>query len=174
MKKNGLKFLMGALLIAFASSCLNDDNDYKDPTHEEEQAKLKAYIDALIANGNNMDTTALGVYYVRMKEGTGDFAQPGDTLTVGYAGYFINGYMFDASVLHNRQDSTYTFVLEHEEQRMVKGFEDGMKMMNKGSKVQLIIPSEFAYGSGGRPGIPPYTSLVFVIEMKKIQPLTEN
>ena len=171
MRKIGMNFLVGALLIVLASSCLKDDK-YTAPTHEEEQAELKAYINGLIAKGNDMDTTALGVYYVRMKEGTGDFAKPGDTLTVGYAGYFINGTIFDASAFHNRQDSTFTFVLEKEP--MIKGFEDGMKLMNKDSKVQLIIPSEFAYGSGGTYGIPPYTSLVFVIEMKKIQPTSEN
>ncbi len=170
MKKIGLNFLMGALLIALASSCLNDKNDYKAPTYEEEQAELKTYINALIAKGHDVDTTALGVYYVNMKKGTGDLAQPGDTLTVGYVGYFINGYAFDASAWHNRLDSTYTFVLENEKQRMIKGFEDGMKVMNKDSKAQFIIPSELAYGSSGTNGIPPYTTLVFVIDMKKIKP----
>lgn len=174
MKKIGLNFLMGALLIAIASSCLDDGNDYKAPTYEEEQAELKAYIDTLIARGNDMDTTASGVYYVIMEEGTGDLAQPGDTLSIGYAGYFIDGYMFDASAWHNRADSTYTFVLEHEKQRMIKGFEDGMKVMNKGTKMQMIIPSELAYGSNGTTGIPPYTSLVFVVKMKDIKPASEN
>ena len=174
MKKIGLNFLMGALLIAFASSCLNDDNDYNAPTYEEEQAELKKYIDALIAKDHDVDTTALGVYYVSIKEGTGDLAQPGDSLTVGYAGYFLNGQAFDASAWHNKQDSTYAFTLEHEKQRMIKGFEDGMKVMNKGAKVQLVIPSELGYGSKGTYGIPPYTTLVFVIELKKIEPSSGN
>ena len=174
MKKIGLNFLMGALLIAFVSSCLNDKNDYNAPTYEEEQAELKTYINALIAKDHDVDTTASGMYYVKIKEGTGELAMPGDTLTLGYVGYFIDGQAFDASAWHNKQDSTYTFVLEHEKQRMIKGFEEGVKMLNKDSRVQLIIPSELAYGSNGTYGIPPYTSLVFVIEMKKIQPSVEN
>lgn len=174
MKKIGLNFLMGALLLASVSSCLNDKNDYKAPTYEEEQVELKAYIAALIAKDHNVDTTASGMYYVKTKEGVGDFAKSGDTLSVGYAGYFLDGNAFDASAWHNRQDSSYTFILEHKDHRMIKGFEEGVKMLNTGSMVQLIIPSELAYGSNGTYGIPPYTSLIFVIEMKRIKPSAQN
>lgn len=169
MRKIGLNVFLGALLIALASSCL-DDNNYEPPTFEEDQAKLKTYLDTLIANNHDVDTTALGVYYVTMKEGSGDPAKAGDTLKIGYAGYLINGQIFDASAWHNKEDSTYTFILEHENSRMIRGFEDGLKVMNKGAKVQMIIPSQFAYGSFGTNGIPPNSSVIFVVQMKDIKP----
>ena len=52
------------------------------------------------------------------------------------------------------------------EQRMVPGFEEGLGMLAKGGKAILIIPYYAAYGAKGRPGaIPPYSDLVFDIEM---------
>lgn len=103
-----------------------------------------------------------------MENGTGAFPKNGDTLTVGYAGYLINGYPFDASAWHNQTDSTFTFVLGNP--AMIKGWDEGMKVINKNAKVQLVIPSDFGYGSTGAGVIPPFNTLVFVIKMKEIKP----
>jgi len=56
---------------------------------------------------------------------------------------------------------------------MIKGWDDGMKVINKDAKVQLIIPSEFAYGSEGSGTIPPYSTLIFVVKMMEINPSDE-
>ena len=167
MNRTGIYFLTGILLTGIFSSCL-EIKDIKEPTREEEQLNLKRYIDNLIAKGNDVDTTDLGVYYVTIDEGTGDFPKTGDTLTLGYAGYFIDGYLFDASAWHNQTDSTYTFVLGNPPQ--IQGWDDGMKVINKNARVQMVIPSDYAYGSAGGGVIPPYQTLVFVIVMKSIKP----
>lgn len=168
MKKFAALFLLGMIFIAFGTSCLKID-ETQTPTREEEQIKLKSYIDNLIAKGNDVDTTDLGVYYVTTTEGTGDYPKTGDTLTVGYAGYFTDGYLFDTSIWHNIKDSTYTFVLGTPP--LIKGWDDGMKEINKNGKAQLIMSSDFAYGSSGSGVIPPYQTLVFVVLMKDIKPL---
>ena len=159
---------ISVLFIALAAvSCL-DLNDMPEPTAADEQSKLKEYLDNLEKNGNNIDTTAAGVYYIKMTEGTGEKAKEGDTLTVGYAGYYLNGYVFDASYWHNQVDSTFTFVLG--DPPLIKGWEDSMKLMNKNSKYQFVIPSSLAYGSEGSGMIPAYQSLVFVVIMKDLKP----
>ena len=89
MKRIGIRFLQILLITLIFASCL-ESNDTEEPTREEEQLNLKKYIDNLITNGHDIDTTDLGVYYVTMDEGTGEYPKNGDTLTVGYAGYFPN------------------------------------------------------------------------------------
>lgn len=167
MKKIGIYFLIGTVLTVLFTSCL-EGNDYSQPTREEEQLNLNKYLNNIITNKHNVDTTALGVYYVRLKEGTGAFPKTGDTLTVGYAGYFPDGYLFDASLWHNQKDSTFTFVLGTPP--LIKGWDDGMKVINKNATVQLIVPSDLAYGSAGAGVVPPYQTLVFVVIMKSIKP----
>ena len=167
MKRIGIYFLIGTVLTVLFTSCL-EGNDYSEPTREEEQLTLNKYLNNIISNKHDVDTTALGVYYVTLKEGTGAFPKTGDTLTVGYAGYFSDGYLFDASSWHNQKDSTFTFVLGNPP--LIKGWDDGMKVINKNATVQLIVPSDLAYGSTGAGVIPPYKTLVFVVIMKSIKP----
>lgn len=165
--KSLINYISAILLAMAAFSCL-DLNDVPEPTAAEEQSKLKDYLDNLEKKGNNIDTTAAGVYYIKMTEGTGEKAREGDTLTVGYAGYYLSGYVFDASYWHNQVDSTFTFVLG--DPPLIEGWDDGMKLMNKNSKYQLVIPSSLAYGSEGSGMVPPYQTLVFVVIMKDLKP----
>ncbi len=168
MKKNRLKYVIIILFATLISSCLNMNIDEEPaPTAEDEQRELVAYLDKIQQNGNDIDTTDLGIYYVTMEEGEGEFPVSGDSLIVGYAGYFIDGTLFDSSDKYN-VEGTIDFVLENPP--MIKGWDDGMKVINKNAKVQLIIPSEFAYGSEGSGTIPPYSTLVFVVKMMEINP----
>ena len=128
---------------------------------------LTNYINTLIANGRDVDTTDLGVYYVVLEEGEGEYAKTGDTLSVGYSGYFVDGTLFDTSN-YNDNNGKFEFVLGGIS--LIPGWEDAMKVMNKNAKIQFIIPSELAYGSTGQGTIPPYTTLVFVIKMLDIKP----
>jgi FKBP-type peptidyl-prolyl cis-trans isomerase len=167
MKRFITYFIIGIVLAGTFYSCLKID-DTVLPSHGEEQANLKKYLNYIISQGNDVDTTELGVYYVTIGEGTGAYPKTGDTLKVGYAGYFIDGNLFDASYFHNQTDSTYSFVLGNPP--MIKGWDDGMKVINKNARVQLIIPSDLAYGAEGSGFIKPYQTLIFVIIMKDIKP----
>lgn len=168
MRKFALIFILGILLAVTGTSCLKI-NETAEPTREEELVNLDSYIENLISKGNDVDTTEIGVYYITIDEGTGEYPKIGDTLTVGYAAYFSDGYLFDSSIWHNTTDSTYTFVLGNPP--MIQGWDDGMKVINKNAKVQLIVPSDFAYGSSGSGIVKPYQTLVFVVSMKDIKPL---
>lgn len=168
MKTLATIFILGIFLIGISTSCLKIDQT-EEPTREQEQINIKSYINNLIAKGNDVDTTALGIYYITIDEGTGDYPKTGDTLTVGYAAYFSDGYLFDASMWHNTTDSTYTFVLGNPP--LIQGWDDGMKVISKNGKAQLIVPSDFAYGSAGSGIVKPFQTLVFVVSMKDIKPL---
>ncbi|MGE0021133.1 MAG: FKBP-type peptidyl-prolyl cis-trans isomerase [Draconibacterium sp.] len=167
MKKAGIHFIVTTILSILFASCLKM-NDIKENTEAEELINLNKYLTKLQANGNDIDTTTSGVYYITINEGTGDFARNGDTLSVGYAGYFIDGTMFGSSFQGSSKDSTFTFILDNPPS--IQGWDDGMKVMKKNAKTQLIIPSSLAYGSEGAGIIPAYQTLVFVVVMKNIKP----
>ncbi|MCY1722237.1 FKBP-type peptidyl-prolyl cis-trans isomerase [Prolixibacteraceae bacterium Z1-6] len=157
------KLVFAALLMGFVVSCFNDDTDeYIPPTYEEEMALLSEYLDSLQSRGFDVDTTDMGVYYLIDSIGEGDFPVYGDTCSVKYTGFFLSGNIFDSS-----GDNTFDVVLG--EEKVISGWEDGLQVFNTGSKGYLIIPSEFAYGSTGNWSIPPYTTLIFYIDMVEIK-----
>lgn len=159
-----------AIVAVFFASCLTGGYEESVPTYQEEQAMLKAYLDTLITNGHDLDTTALGVYYVTLEEGEGEVAKTGDTLTLGYSGYFVDGRLFDSSQWYNADDGTIEYVLGKE--NMIAGWEDALKVLNKNAMIQFIIPSDLAYGDKGAGSIPPYTTLVFVVKLVDIKPVS--
>lgn len=162
--------MIAAIAGFLASSCIKGDEEDRELAAAEEIKLREEYLDELIADGIQLDTTDLGVYYYFREEGEGDLARPGDTLTVTYSGYFINGRLFDSS--QNYGDGKYRFILE--DQPMIAGWDDGMKVMNEGALAEFIIPSSLAYGDDWYSGIPPYQTLVFVVELNNLRPLSSN
>lgn len=163
MKMEVLKKLFFAVIIgAVVMSCMDSTEEYIPPTLEEEMALLDEYIDTLVNRGFDIQMNDLGIYYAIDSIGEGAYPTEGDTCLVKYTGFFISGGVFDSS-----GDNSFEVVLG--ENRVIQGWEEGLKEFNKGSKGYLIIPSEFAYGSTGTYGIPPYTTIVFGIEMEDIK-----
>ncbi len=160
--------LFGIMAGLLATSCLKTDNE-NEYTPEKERLKLLDYLTRLAAAGYNIDTTASGIYYVNISPGAGDYPAAGDTLFVQYAGYLVTGELFDASGI-NSVDSTMKYV--YKEINMIAGWDEMIGMMNKGRKMQFILPSNLAYGASGAGLIPPYSTLVFVAKMVDIRPNT--
>ena len=115
---------------------------------------------------NNIKAKKLdsGLVYVCNKKGSGEFAKAGQTVTVHYTGKLFDGTVFDSSV---ERGEPIDFVLG--EGRVIKGWEEGIALMKKGEKATLIIPSDLAYGSRRTGRIPPYSNLVFDIEIIDIK-----
>ena len=112
--------------------------------------------------------TAAGVYYTINKKGKGAPAKEGQTVTVRYTGMTIEGNVFDSNT-----DSAYhhvtDFKFEIGKGRVIKGWDDAMTLLNKGSEATLYIPSEMAYGSMGQGRkIPPNTVLIFDVNIVDI------
>jgi cyclophilin family peptidyl-prolyl cis-trans isomerase len=104
--------------------------------------------------------TASGLVYVVQNPGNGDMPVTGDKVSTHYKGTFMNGTKFDSSYDRN-QPLDFT----HKTGQMIPGYDEAVGMLSVGGKGIFIIPYFKAYGANGRPGIPPYSDLVFEIEL---------
>ncbi|PKP22678.1 MAG: peptidylprolyl isomerase [Bacteroidetes bacterium HGW-Bacteroidetes-21] len=129
--------------------------------YDQDKSAGEKYIEE---NGKRKEVTTLssGLQYEVIKEGTGPKATTDKVVKVHYTGTFIDGKVFDSS----RDGEPATFPLAN----VIKGWQEGICLMNVGAHYKLYIPWYLAYGDKGIPGaIPPFTSLVFDVELLEIQ-----
>ncbi len=109
-------------------------------------------------------TTASGLQYKAIKEGTGAQAKATDTVTVNYRGTLINGTEFDSSY---KRGEPATFPLNG----VIKGWTEGLQLMKVGSKYQFFVPPNLAYGERTvGPDITPNSTLIFEVELLDAKP----
>tara|TARA_R110000822_G_scaffold291494_1_gene413466 strand:- start:606 stop:1334 length:729 start_codon:yes stop_codon:yes gene_type:complete len=125
----------------------------------------KAGEDFLAANQSKegVKTTESGIQYIVMKEGTGQKpAGPNTRVKVHYHGTNIEGNVFDSSV---DKGTPATFGLN----QVIKGWTEGVQLMNEGSKYKFFIPQALAYGAQERgQNIKPFSTLIFEIELLEV------
>ncbi len=109
---------------------------------------------------SGVTTTASGLQYEVIKEGTGETPADGDMVKVNYKGTFIDGKVFDES-----KDAPAEFPIG----QIIKGWDEALKLMKVGSKWKLTIPSELAYQERGAGPIPPHSVLVFEVELLEVK-----
>jgi peptidylprolyl isomerase len=97
--------------------------------------------------------------------GTGAEAAAGDVVTVNYVGSLTNGTVFDASANHG--NTGFSFKLGAG--LVIKGWDQGLVGMKEGGKRVLVIPASMAYGNQSVGTIPPNSTLLFEVEMLKVQ-----
>ncbi|MFC5076367.1 FKBP-type peptidyl-prolyl cis-trans isomerase FkpA precursor [Vibrio thalassae] len=105
--------------------------------------------------------TDSGLLYQVETEGTGEQPKETDTVEVHYKGTLIDGTQFDSS--YDRGQPA-TFPLN----RVIPGWTEGVQLMKVGSKYKFVIPPELAYGEQDTPTIPANSTLVFEVELLKI------
>lgn len=146
-----------------------------DALKSQEPGLIKKYI---ADNKLTVTTTADSLDYVITTPGTGPKPAVGDTVVVNYTGRFIsNGKVFDSSI----KDTAYKAKIQGYnmrpyapihipvgQQRVIKGWDEGLQLLNKGAKATLIIPSSLAYGEHGMQIIGPYAPLVFEVQVVDI------
>lgn len=131
---------------------------------QEKQAEEATSISEYVAkNKIKVQPTPEGIYIVTTKKGTGAQPQPMQDVTVHYTGKFLDGTKFDSSL---DRGEPFTFTLGA--RQVIPGWEVAISKMHVGEKATVIIPSAFAYGERGNYGIPPYSPLVFDIELLSV------
>jgi len=113
---------------------------------------------------DGVKTTATGLQYKVVKEGSGPQPATADTVTVHYRGTLIDGTEFDSSY---KRGEPATFPV----QGVIKGWTEALQLMKKGSKYQLFIPSNLAYGERAMPpDIAANSTLIFEVELLDVKP----
>ena len=107
-------------------------------------------------------TTASGLQYEVIKQGTGPKPKATDTVKVNYLGTKVDGTKFDSS--YDRNEPA-TFPLNG----VIKGWGEALQLMPVGSKYKLAIPADLAYGEQAPPSIGPNATLVFEVELLSIE-----
>lgn len=129
---------------------------------EMEKIQLTSYV---ADNKLNVIATPSGLQYVIRTEGNGPKPAAGQTVSVHYTGTLLDGTKFDSSV---DRGQPFEFVLG--KGQVIKGWDEGIGLLNKGTKALLILPSALAYGSRGAGGvIGPNTPLLFEVELVDIK-----
>lgn len=127
---------------------------------EEQAAEGKKFLEE---NGkrDGVTTTESGLQYEVMTAGAADGAKPttANKVHTHYHGTFIDGKVFDSSVERGQP-------IEFPVTGVIAGWTEALQLMTVGSKWKLFIPYNLAYGAQGSPGgIPPYSTLVFEVEL---------
>jgi FKBP-type peptidyl-prolyl cis-trans isomerase len=127
--------------------------------------------EAFLAENKTKDgvvTLPSGLQYKILKEGTGPKPTATDTVVCNYKGTLLDNTEFDSSY---KRGQPATFPVGG----VIKGWTEALQLMPVGSKWQLFIPSELAYGARGGPGggIGPNATLVFEVELMSVQPKAE-
>lgn len=161
---------------ACITSCSNKNKEAEADTSNIETEEVEVATDSVAALFRNPDyqsetatdstyvVTPSGLKYMVEKEGTGEKPGPEASVTVHYTGKLLDGTIFDSSV---QRGEPATFPL----QGVIAGWTEGLQYMKEGSKYIFYIPTDLAYGEKGAPGvIPPYSDLIFEVELIKVNP----
>lgn len=153
---------------------MNTANDFvrtkadaiKAKTTEEKYTEYKAENEKFLAENKTKEgvkTTPSGLQYKIIKAGNGAIPTDSSTVKVNYKGTLIDGTQFDSS--YDRKEPT-TFRAD----QVIKGWTEALTMMPVGSKWELYIPQELAYGAReAGPKIKPFSTLIFEVELISIE-----
>jgi FKBP-type peptidyl-prolyl cis-trans isomerase len=153
--KPGIKWL-AMLMFCVAFGAVNAES-----LMEINEREGKAFLEQNAAK-EGVITTASGLQYKMLKEGTGKQPRALDRVTVNYEGRHLNGEVFDSSY---QRGKPATFPLN----RVIKGWTEGVQLMKEGAKYRLYVPYKLGYGdTGAGRKIGPRETLIFDVELIKV------
>ncbi|HDJ33768.1 MAG TPA: FKBP-type peptidyl-prolyl cis-trans isomerase [Bacteroidetes bacterium] len=165
--------LISVVLMLLPVSCLDlDQEDSYQEMLEQERIELAAYMEE---HYPGVEPLPSGLYYVELEAGTGDSAKVGNNVIVDYAGYFLNGTMFDTSMdsaairgeiyqasrIYNPLEFTLGYA------NLIYGFQEGVSMMREGGAAKVFFPSNLGYGRGSG-SIPTNSTLIFDLYLLEV------
>ncbi len=128
---------------------------------EEELKKLDEYIKT---NNIKVAPTNSGLYYIELKKGKGEKIGINYVAKVHYRGELVDGTVFDSS--EGKEPIQVTVGMGE----VIAGWDEALQMMQKGAKAKIILPSSIAYGKQQAGPIPPYSTLIFTLEVVNVIP----
>ena len=156
MKKYNILLILSIVILSF-TSCF----EVADSPEADELTNFNKYIEA---NYPELEPSNKGLYFIPQKTGYGDKPVLGDTLTINYIGYLLNGTEFDNTYT---DEKAFIYILGGEIS-VISGFNEGIMRMRQGQTAKFIMPSSLAYGDKQNGLIPPFSSLIFDVELSVI------
>ncbi len=174
MKQSCILIILSSLFL-FACSTkkkgATSSNDVRSINYSAKEKKIDKASKVLIKDyvagklERKIKTTASGLKYVVHEKGTGRKAKAGNIVSAHYSGFLTDGTPFDNSF---KRKEYFAFPLG--ENRVIKGWEEGVALMREGDKFTFFIPSELAYGERGSPPlIKSNADLVYYVELHKVK-----
>lgn len=149
---------------------------------KDQEIKDSTAIESYLAKNNIVaQKTESGVYYVITKPGKGENGKPGQLAKVDYAGYTLEGNYFDTSNktvamengLYNAEREKFMpygpYEVTIDRSQVIKGWHEALKVLNKGAKATIFVPSALAYGAQGKNQIKPNEVLIFDLEVVELK-----
>ncbi len=146
------------MFLFFNVSCNKNETEPSLSASEQLAADITIIEDYLKSKNLKATKTASGLHYIVLEEGL-ENTKPNPTtkVEVQYTGYFTSGTVFDKT----NGTSTIRFNLN----QVIKGWQEGLLLMNKGQKNTLLIPSALGYGNNPPQGIPKNAVLLFDVKL---------
>ena len=158
---------------------MQEQSNFMQEMQDRQQAEPEAIAKYVADNNIKVKPTADGLYVIVKKKGNGAKVATGKEVAINYTGRLLDGTMFDSSVegdarqggIYNPQREPYEplkYVVG--QMGLIRGWEEGIMGQPAGTILQLVIPSEMAYGSQGAGRlIPPFSPLVFDLEIVSVK-----
>ena len=115
------------------------------------------------AKKEGVKTLPCGVQFKVLKEGNGATAADTSIVVVNYEGRLLDGTVFDSNKNHGGDPATFRVG------QVIKGWQDALKAMPAGSEWEIYIPQELAYGANQQGNIPPFSTLIFKVELLEVK-----
>ncbi len=165
---------LGAIVRAYYEKKYEADRIKQEAEYQKQEAENQKQMEAqygenkkkgaeFVANFKKeagVKTTASGLAYQVLKKGTGATPKATDQVQVNYVGKLIDGTVFDESKGKPA---------EFQVNQVIKGWGEILQLMKVGEKVKVVIPQELAYGAQHRDKIQPFSTLVFEMELLKVE-----
>ena len=168
--KSGSKILLITLLFVFAAKT----DIYAQASAElaaQKQQDAQLFADEKILrnyfaeNKITAKKTISGLFYTIIEPGDGPKVKAGDIVRMRYTGKFLDGTVFDSNI----DPPGDAISVQAGSGRLIKGMDEGARLLKKGGKAMLYIPSGLAYGPQARGSIPANSILLFYIEIVDAQ-----
>ena len=158
---DAVKFHEGFTAMLLKDNSIFDEKSADEYLVELQSAPGKRWLEK---NAENPDVkvTPSGLQYKVLVEGNGPVPTAKDEVEVVYEGRLLDGTVFDSTAKHKKESDKF------KAGKLIKGWSEALTMMPVGSKWEIYIPEELGYGARQSGEIPPYSTLVFTLELKSI------